>query len=902
MTDESETPIHITTLDKKLFGTSSIFNNVCVEEHVDARLLFNIIHTAELISFDKKRYADGLAKFYKTERDLLVAYQYQWVDLIGTFVSEWSLPKHGWGRILPRDYLSMSVFHRPTRHTLCNKNLVDLDLVNCHFEIVLSYMKNLNMDCDHIEKYCLNVSHFREEIMNFYGVSKDVAKGLFIRLIYGGSLVGWKIENAISTFEDPPILVDIAQELQEFMDVVWENNQHIYNDLVTSNPTYYKTCTKNKNKKTVMAFWCQSIERYIQEQCIQYLATTYQLPIHYFIPCQDGFMMPKKYFDPKFIENINEFIKDDLKFVSKFVQKPFNETYKVSLPTINHIYNPFSLKNIQDAHFAQMLIEVAFNYHTIITTGDSKSLEGYMYNNIFWEKLSLHNAEFQKGRFDYLEQWCNQKILLLQRVLISQYKHADKSLKLTDADISNLKFTIKELSKEMTKMRNSPYTPEIQLQNATNKMTLLCLLECLECEISKARANVQTLSRNSVRKSVIEIFLGKVHINNIEWDNNPDLFAFTNGIFDLSIQKFIKPTKEQYIKNSCGWAWNHEYEDTHVDVVNELIISILPIKAVRDYYLTYTSLGLSGNKVQRLLINTGSGGNGKSLLRELFNVTAGKYSMKIPTEIVCSAIKASSANPVIASMNGMRNIYFSEPDSNQKLCVATIKEITGDGNIVGRQLYSSDTTVKLIATISSDTNKVPPLDDNDPDHKESIERRLVIVPYITTAVTQEVYDASIDKTNLNVKKNYAENPNWMNEHKQAYFRILVDHYHRFKTIPNILDQIPMECQHRTTTYLNSSCDIISWINDELVRIDVNKSEPIKLKDIYTRFKDVDRFKTFTKKEQRTYCQKYFINLLMTSKELKPFIVLADKYHNGIKLTSPCLIGYKFINDECEEEK
>ena len=111
--------------------------------------------------------------------------------------------------------------------------------------------------------------------------------------------------------------------------------------------------------------------------------------------------------------------------------------------------------------------------------------------------------------------------------------------------------------------------------------------------------------------------------------------------------------------------------------------------------------------------------------------------------------------------------------------------------------------------------------------------------------------------------------------------------------------IPDECQDRTTTYLNTSCDIMSWINDEMVRVDIDKSDTIALKDIYHLFKSNDRFKTFTKQDQRTYSQKYFINLLKSSKQLRPFIIERDMYHNKIRATQDCLIGYKYINDETD---
>ena len=891
-------PEHITTLDKVKFGTTSIFDKVVVQEKIDPRLLFNIIHTAELIKFDKKRYDGGLAKLYKTERDLLIAYQYQWVTCITTFVSEWYLPEHGWGRILPRDYLSMSVFHRPTRHTLCNEYLVDLDLVNCHFEIVLSFMKQLNMSHEFIEKYCTNVLQYREEIMEFYEVPKDVAKALFIRLIYGGSILGWKKEHNISIVQDHAILVDIAFELNEFMGVVWDNNQHIYNDIVKSNPSFYNNCDINKKKKSVMAFWCQSMERYIQEQTILYLVNTYNLQICNFIPCQDGFMMRKEDYDPEYIEQINEFIKTSLNMVSRFIQKPFNETYKVGLPSINHIYKPFYLSDAEDAQFAQLLIDVTFKYNEIITTGDSKCLEAYMFNNIFWEKLPLHNAEFQKGRFDYLEDWCIKKIQLFKRVLVSQCLLAPNGYEIPEIVLSDLKSAIQELSKEIKKLENNEYTPPNELTNKKAKLSLLVLLQVFEKDISKARAKVLTLSRNSVRKSVIELFLGKLHISEIKWDSNPELFAFNNCIINLETGDQVVPAKEQFIRTTCGWDWDFDYDNSKVDFINSLINSILPVETVREYYLTYNSVGLSGNRVQRILINTGTGGNGKSLLRELLNKVAGKYSMKIPNEIMCSSIKASGANPVIASMDGKRNIYFSEPESRQKLCTSTVKELTGDSSIVGRQLYSEKTDVNLIATFSGDCNALPLFDTVEPDAKDSLVRRLSIVPFITRAVSQKEYDMAEDKTHLNIKQDFAENPSWMNDHKQAYFIVLLNYYQKYKTISGILNDLPIECADRATIHINASCNIMAWVNSELVKVDnIETCTPLPLKSLYERFKNDDIFRTYSKQDQRTYTMKYFMNLLTNAKELRAFIKNRNSYHNKDRLTSDCLIGYKFLSDE-----
>jgi hypothetical protein len=259
-----ETITNLTTLDKELFGSKSIFENIFVYENVIPEKLFNIIHTAPLIEFNTKRYQDGPGKLYKTEKDLLVAYQYQWVGVIEHFISEWYLAKHGWGRINPKNYLSMSVFHRPTRHTLCADKLVDLDFVNCHYEIVLEFLKQLNLPFEHIEKYCNEVTRYRLEIASFFNVSKDTAKQLFIRLIYGGSINGWLRDNNITSHKVPEIIENISDELEELIDVVWKGNQHIYNDIINSEHTYFEGKTLSQKQRTIMAFWCQSIERYLQ--------------------------------------------------------------------------------------------------------------------------------------------------------------------------------------------------------------------------------------------------------------------------------------------------------------------------------------------------------------------------------------------------------------------------------------------------------------------------------------------------------------------------------------------------------------------------------------------------------------------------------------------------------------
>lgn len=890
--------INLTTLEKSKYGVNSIFENMFVFETINPEKLFNIIHTADLITFNNKRYVDGIGSLYKTERDLLMAYKYQWVSVFDTFISEWYLPTHGWGRIYPKEYLSMSVFHRPTRHTLCNDYLIDLDLVNCHYEIVLDYLKKLNLPYEHIEKYCNNVAYYRQHISEYYNVSKDTAKQLFIRLIYGGSINGWLKDNNIQTHTILDFVSNVADEIEELIDIVWEGNQHIYNDIVNSNNKYFYGKTLRQKQRTIMSFWCQSIERYIQEQCIVYIRDTYKCELKYFIPCQDGFMMRKIDFNLEYVDDINNFISTMLDKPSKFIVKPFNEKYRINTPSIEHIYKPFDLLNAEDAQFAQYLIDVGFKYNEIISIGKDKFFEAYQYNGVFWEALPIHNAEFHKGRLDYLQSWCEKKALLVLKIYNTHCTTFMPELT-TGMNLDNLeiKETIKTLSKELTKLTNNRESTEEQITYKKKQLRGFKLMSEIVKTLEKINGHIKNLSKNSLRKNIIEIFLSKLHKSNIEWDKNPELFAFNNCIINLSTGEFVQPHKDQYIRTTCGWEWNNEYSPVFVSTIREIINSILPIQSVQDYYLMYQSTGLSGNKIQKVLINTGVGGNGKGVLRGLDDATKGNYSMKIPTDILCHSIKGDGANPILANMNEKRSIYFSEPNPNQRLCSATLKEISGDGSISARGLYSAKTNINITATISGDCNKIPLFDQIDSSSANSLIRRLVVCPFITRAVSQEEYDLTIDKTYLNIKQSFAEDTVWINNHKQAYFIILLEHYQRFKNTVNALDIIPEECKNRALAHLTLSCDIMNWFMDYMEKDDnFETSKAIPLKHLYEQFKNHEVFKTFSKKDQRKYNQKYFIDQLENSKSLTKYIKCRDKYHNFQQLKTICLVGYKYVND------
>jgi sulfur relay (sulfurtransferase) DsrC/TusE family protein len=800
----------------------------------------------------------------------------------------------------------MSVFHRATRHTLCDKYLIDLDIVNCHYVIVLDFMKRLNMSCVEIEKYCANTKKYRAVVAKHYGIELDQAKSLFIRLIYGGGLRKWKQDNNIDTsIKDYNMLFKMKNELIEFQNIVVAGNQHIIEDILLSSPDYFHNAYKGKREKTLMSFWCQSIERYIQEKCIMFLVDKYELYVNNFIPCQDGFMMRKEDYNNDIVDEINEFIHNELGYVVNMIDKPFDEKYEIGIPDVKHVYTPFDLIMAGDKQYAQYMIDIASEYRDIVVTGKDKIMNYFVYNGVYWEENGLHIAEFHQGRMDYVQSWCSKKF---QDIMITIRKDPRFVGYVDDKERKNKEKTEKKINRlknqinALTNVEDDESVSTIETEYNSNTVTVSKKEDIVFQEqmynvlktYNIAKNGIKKLSNNTTREAIAKVFMGILHVRDIKWDDDPNLFAFKNCIMDLRTGEFIQPRKEQYIKTTCNWSWDKDYDMTKVNDIQVLIESILPVKVVRDYYLLFNGSCLTGHKVQKVPINTGTGGNGKSLCRELVSGVVGGYGMKIPSDILTKPLNSGSPNPFIANMHMKRYLYFTEPEDNQPINSSTMKDLSGEQTVTGRALYSSTTEVNLTAGISGDTNTIPGFTNVTSENANSLLRRLVIIYFSTTAVTQEVYDSLEDKTNYNVKKNYAENKEWLNDHRQALFIILLEYAKKFIACPELIDNVPKDCVDRTIKHISGSSIVTCWFEDIFEVCDEDDEYVRSFRDVYKLFKDGDVFKRLNKAEKRTYNEGFFKQELLKSSAIKKGCIKYCKdYHNGKQLSVDyTLVGYK----------
>jgi P4 family phage/plasmid primase-like protien len=355
-------------------------------------------------------------------------------------------------------------------------------------------------------------------------------------------------------------------------------------------------------------------------------------------------------------------------------------------------------------------------------------------------------------------------------------------------------------------------------------------------------------------------------------------------VFDIKAKQQVKPCKEQYMNMSCGYAYE---SPLNCDEVNAFVQSVLPDKEVRSYYLKKQATMLTQEHPQYLFVQTGSGSNGKSVLSDLTKETLGNYGYKIGAVVLQSSQKVGAC-PELANLRDKRGVWFSEPKADVRLCSNTIKELTGDREIQARGLYSSNTTVKLDFTLSGDTNAFPLLDDID----GGIERRIVPIPFETKALTQEELDAEEDKSMKVLKQLKYSTPQWHDAHKLAMFHILMESFEfefDFSNMPN-------KCKIRKANYLQSSSDIYSFIEETFTPCE---TKFIKLKDIYTAFKETSVFRAMKKDAQRAMNLSTFTEKLQSDSALRKHIKGRNELFDGKQMTCPVLTGWTMDDKEPE---
>jgi P4 family phage/plasmid primase-like protien len=515
------------------------------------------------------------------------------------------------------------------------------------------------------------------------------------------------------------------------------------------------------------------------------------------------------------------------------------------------------VNDIIDLHLNFDLVSPAFTsglladyFSVIYSQFVSKDGEVFEYTGVYWQSMDKKNAALH----NFIDTTFYKHLIL----------YANKVMNSTSAELATA-------------------TPE-KIQYVDGKIA----------KINDFIKKVQSIRKLKVRREIVDDIVNKLQKKDLEFDTDPYLFAFENKVYDLHQCDFIIPSPSQWIHTTCGYSYEDVYAPYSVFEMNGLIESILPEKAVRDYYLSALATGLSGLRMENIFISTGTGGNGKSLLNGMMMETVGNHGYKLPSVVIMEEIK-EGANPAVANLHKKRFVLVQEPNSKRKMSSTTLKEITGDKKINARMMYSDNCNVILAITLALECNDIPDI----PDTTGAIHRRVKIIPFITKAVVEEVYEALDDTTGYCIQNGEFKEDLWQSEHRQALFEILLPHWKAFRDRGNVLPPLPTTCATITSGYLADNDALYTWFNDHYEKTD--EKVFIYIDVLYEAYALHNANRRLNPEETKNSVKKTFYKNMETNVFLSQYYKIRKQRAFSTTLTKPAIIGFKLRVEEEEED-
>lgn len=814
---------------------TTIFDKKKMVEMTDIKKVYGFIKNQMGINYEGVKRYDGIP--YKTELDQMIKYKESYNKKQKKFIVSFHLPKHKWGRIIPAYYTSLSVYHRPTRHSLCDGIYIDIDMVNAQPTIILEICNHHNIQLPALKLYVDNPKHFREAIMRHHKVNKDIAKNLPICLMFGGSYDGWIREHNITHNDGNKIqeIIDIETQIKSVIEIVYTNNKDtIEKAVLKQDPNKWKTI--DEKKRGVMAMWSQSVEKLLQETSIQYLVDEKHFKIEEVVPCQDGFMILKELWYEGLLTDIQNVLKTKFNINLNYIQKPFDEAIEIPIydqeKSVEEWEDLLSAKKLADRYIEE--------WEKFIIMEDGQL---FIYKDCRWwnetdekkrYKLTLYISE---DLYDLLEADLQGAIELDEKELAKLLK------KLRDMTSKGGAFNdiVRQLL-PLVKQVKDTFNKKEYLLGFENGVVDLRTKDFRQYEYD----DYMTIS---TKYDYQDVDYGREDFNEEtgEWDTDY-LRKDEDGNYEYEI------TEEQIIK----WTENRKLQDELVEIIN----TIQPDKDQRILYLQILASGLDGRPYQKLFLFNGQGGNGKGFTGAMMGKSLGEYYYQAPNGILKDAEKSNTPSPDMYNCMGKRYINFKEVGGSIR--VAMLRNLTGGGDFTGRLLHSNPIQFKMMATFVMEFNNAPDLDGKP---QASDYRRLTHIDYPVNFTDDEAkIDKVIGGTLFKKANTYYETDEFMLKMRPIFLDLLLNVYRsQYQDGKGIVFTIPKSVRQRTEKFIEDQnlfqkvfndiykkCEIKLLENGQVDKDDEQK-KTIQLKDMWKTFADSEDYRKLrTTREKREY--------------------------------------------------
>ena len=704
--------------------------------------------------------------------------------------------KSEFGRVFPIKSLSLGSLRRELRHTIASGVYVDIDVANAHPVIIFQTCQANEIECPILGQYITNREDILADTMKAYKVSRDVAKNLFISLLYFGSFASWvKREQLNAKYKPTKFINDLIAERAIYADFIQKNNDDLVIDVHTSKAK--KGLLEFYEEASVVSTWCQEVEQRILECIYKHAVSKKYIKKKEAVLCFDGIMLMASNYKPEILAEFNAVVKATFGYDLSFVLKEFDQAIDIdsgietqsdsdeapeSDEEPEQVAQPVNNRHDDRAFFKALEL---ISHSTVASIFYDRHPNKYVYSNISgWYSYNKYNILENTGKDS----------------------HPHRFFTNITSTLTNYLMPIRN--------RMKPNDPSYIKDNKNiNKL-------------------IKDVGNHSYVKGVAK-YLEELYTSmdiDEKIDENPNLLAFNNMVFDKTIMEFRDILPSDYIIKTTKYLMAESNKKISKDI-KEIIHSIFEDEELENYFLNIKAQSLFGNTSESCFVQVGRGGNGKGIVSMLEKVALGNYISTTENTFLTSSVAQGSANPTLAGSKGIRNLVVSEPADTDmfgretSLNTAFLKLITGNDDIKARQLYNGNIAFLPQFTPFIQCNTLPNIKKVD----DGIVRRIKVItfPFSFVENPTEVFHRKIDR-NLKGKIN-------CEEYGREYILLLLE---TLKKNINIEIPIPKVIQEATSNYFADHNPIAEFIKTCIRRVDPNLKRRIKASELKTHFDSV----------------------------------------------------------------
>lgn len=390
--------------------------------------------------------------------------------------------------------------------------------------------------------------------------------------------------------------------------------------------------------------------------------------------------------------------------------------------------------------------------------------------------------------------------------------------------------------------------------------------------------NIITKLHDSVYKNkIIQELIWMMNVKETDFNNNKNIFAFSNGVWDFKEKRFRVGRFEEYITITTGY--NYMY--CHSKEANDFMKDLIPETEVREYLLRviYWSLTPIHRREEFFIFYNLLGNNGKSTFLNLLYTLLGSklYVSCNPKVLLENKDSADSATSSLISMKDKLIITFNEPEKSRILSSSEIKRKTGGDMIAGRELYKNQQQFKITGMLIMSCNGIPEMSSQDGGTR----RRIRCINFKTEFVEVCIKPHHRQIRDLD-----------LNQLKYSMFQLLLEHTEPIKAG---LNYCPKTIRDTTERYFLDQDRTKSFVADYIEACPEGILKRVEINELF-RNRVISREYQFYKMKSVKELHKSIEVIL--GKEFKDRKNINGLYYKGI------IQGYKIksVENECEIEE